>query len=1236
MAFGGHRLVAQIGAGEDGIAYRGEAPDRSVVELRVLDGARSNPPRWAALKKRLGRAALLVHPAAVALRSLHLEQEPPFVVLEWVGEDLLTEKLPLSPEQAQAVALTLAKLLAAAHRLGLSHGHLIPEAVTLAETGLPKVDFTGLTVGRKAVAARAEETDPAVDVADLARILCRVLSGDSIGEARAGLVLPPGLPPALGPLLQSMLALDPWKRPTAGEVADRLPDVFSPHQVTVAVPPSSGAELAQTVGIPSSLAEQERNRERIKRLTQLGRFRLLEKLGEGGMGTVYRAEDTADGSIVAVKTLREVRGPEAVRRFHKEARLLAEVNNPYVTNLLEVNEDNGTPYLVLEYVAGRSLDRVLAERHRLPEKEALAIAADVARALAEAHARGIVHRDVKPDNVLLEVTPAGPRVKLSDFGLARHVIETESLQVTRAGTVLGTPMYVAPEQAAGGAIDVRADVYSLGATLFHLLAGRPPFQADTLFGLLALHQKEPPPPLQKLNPDVSEGACRVIEKALAKAPAARYPDAGAMLADLERLLRGEPTALVVHPRRPSCDPANVLRYEWVWDLAATPAQLWPHVSNTERLNRAVGLTAVRFTTRPAGAAEKPKIEDLGGGVRSEERGSRIEDGEKTTEDRGSRIEDGEQTEARKSPKASSSILDPPSSILDPPRSSSALRRRPRRFGAFQRAGIAVEWEEHPFEWIEARRMGVLREYSRGPFKWMMSVVELAPRGTGTTLTHRVEIEPRGVLGRTIAAVEVGVRGRRSVERVYRRIEAAVTGQATAPFGRGLVDPFEEPAAPTKAQRRRLEQALDELVARGVEPGVAEALGDFLAHAPAQEVARIRPLALAARLGLDPPAVVAACLHGARVGLLMLLWDVLCPACRIPTEIKETLRQLRDHERCEACNLDFRLDFANSVELIFRAHPEIRASELATYCIGGPAHSPHVVAQARLAPGERIELGLGLTEGTYRLRGPQLPYSLDFRVQSGTTAGRWEIDLAAGPDPRLPQVLQPGGQTFDLLNGHTEEVVVRVERTAPRADALTAARASSLALFREQFPEEVLAPGQLVSVATLTLLVTDLEDADRLYADLGDARAFAVLHEHFRLLSDSVRAQGGAVVKTVGEGLVAVFEDVLAAVRTGLSTYEVLSREEATRRLRLRVGIHRGPVQAATVNDQLDYFGTTVRQTGSLPGLIQGGEMVLSQAVAGEPQVAALLRSQGLTGELLEKDLPGGQPALLYKIQLSAR
>src|SRR5262249_5611030 len=251
--------------------------------------------------------------------------------------------------------------------------------------------------------------------------------------------------------------------------------------------------------------------------------------------------------------------------------------------------------------------------------------------------------------------------------------------------------------------------------------------------------------------------------------------------------------------------------------------------------------------------------------------------------------------------------------------------------------------------------------------------------------------------------------------------------------------------------------------------------------------------------------------------------------------------------------------------------------------GGPAHSPHVFAQIRVAAGERMELDLALPEGSYRLRGPQLPWSVDFRVQKGATLARWDITLASAPVLESPLALRAGAQVRFLTNNHDRELVVRVERRASRGDALTAARAASLALFRELFPGEILAPGRLATVSTVTLLVTalDADQANSLYSDLDDARAFGVIHEHFERLGATIRAGGGAVVKTMGEGLLASFGDVAAAVRTALSLPQQLAASAVTRPLRLRVGVHRGRMLAATLNDQLDYFGTTARQATAI-------------------------------------------------------
>jgi class 3 adenylate cyclase len=202
------------------------------------------------------------------------------------------------------------------------------------------------------------------------------------------------------------------------------------------------------------------------------------------------------------------------------------------------------------------------------------------------------------------------------------------------------------------------------------------------------------------------------------------------------------------------------------------------------------------------------------------------------------------------------------------------------------------------------------------------------------------------------------------------------------------------------------------------------------------------------------------------------------------------------------------------------------------------------------------------------------------------------------------------------------VVVRIERTAPRSEAVTAARASAHALFRQLFPGEILTPGQLVSVSTTTFLVTRLLDSGDFYTALGDAKAFALMHEHFRILDDCIRKEGGALVKTVGEGVLAVFNDAVAAVRTALELWNALASSSNTSSLRLGVALHRGPAMVATLNDHLDYFGTTVNTAWQLLAFGQVGEIIATSAVTADGQVAALLQSRRLMLEVLsEASLP---------------
>jgi eukaryotic-like serine/threonine-protein kinase len=266
-----------------------------------------------------------------------------------------------------------------------------------------------------------------------------------------------------------------------------------------------------------------------------GRYRLESKLGSGGMSTVYLARDETLERWVAIKLLhREISDqPDQLERFRREARAVAQLSHPNVVAVIDAGEDGGFPFIVFEYVSGETLKQRIDRAGSLSLDEAAAYAIETGRGLAAAHAHKLVHRDVKPQNVLID--PEG-RAKVTDFGIARSL---ESDGLTKTGRVLGTTDYVSPEQAMGHEVDARSDVYSLGVLLYEMLTGQPPFKAETVVGVAMKHVNDPMPDVQELRPDASAALARVVEKATQKDPRGRYPDMNAMLADLEAALEVE-------------------------------------------------------------------------------------------------------------------------------------------------------------------------------------------------------------------------------------------------------------------------------------------------------------------------------------------------------------------------------------------------------------------------------------------------------------------------------------------------------------------------------------------------------------------------------------------------------------------------------------------------------------------------------------------------------------------------
>jgi eukaryotic-like serine/threonine-protein kinase len=305
--------------------------------------------------------------------------------------------------------------------------------------------------------------------------------------------------------------------------------------------------------------------------TIAGRYEVEELVGHGGMSSVYKARDALLERHVALKILHEQysNDDDFVERFKREARSVAQLQHPNIVTVIDRGEEDGRQFIVFEYIEGENLKEHVVRQGRLDVREALEIAVEVARGLAFAHDQGLVHRDVKPQNILLN---GDGRAKVTDFGIARTV-DVDGM--TQTGTVLGTSNYIAPEQASGKRVDAHSDVYALGAVLYELLAGEVPFPGESFVVVAMKHMHEPAPSLLDVRGDIPLRVAAAVDRALEKDPEQRFPTMDAFAAELEACLAelargedGDATMIIPSRARPPKHRRSISRWPIVIGVLA--------------------------------------------------------------------------------------------------------------------------------------------------------------------------------------------------------------------------------------------------------------------------------------------------------------------------------------------------------------------------------------------------------------------------------------------------------------------------------------------------------------------------------------------------------------------------------------------------------------------------------------------------------------------------------------------
>ncbi len=552
-----------------------------------------------------------------------------------------------------------------------------------------------------------------------------------------------------------------------------------------------------------------------------------------------------------------------------------------------------------------------------------------------------------------------------------------------------------------------------------------------------------------------------------------------------------------------------------------------------------------------------------------------------------------------------------------------------RVGQATEMGVVIRWVEEPYEWITGRFVAGERRFLEGPAKSGGLRVELEPDGEGCRVRASWHFVGRvGITGRLAGRMMEG-RFRSGLTRLLDELEALAPGASLEALASADPTSGGRPAKSDAILGPRPDVDVDELRQRvrrvssaRVDASLRDRLERLLAEAPDEAVQQMRPFALAKAWEASRRDTLEAFLHATRAGVVDLRWQVDCPVCRVSAGVHERLEDVRSGVHCDACGVDYGVGFGEHVEAVFQPNAAIRPSEPGVFCASTPAFRPHVFAQLRVDSGSprrelmrlpRGELLLrlyGQPELT-RVRIPEPPGGLTLTLDASGLRASFEVDADRAQDE------------LRLDSSLGSPRVVQLERADWNAEAALGSIVVTFPGFRDLFATEAPAAGVDLQIGHIALLFSDLVGSTALYGRVGDARAYAMVQEHFDLMAHVIAAHQGALVKTMGDAVMASFaspKDAVAAAREMLPRHDERFAQE---KLGLKLGVHAGPCLVVRANGVLDFFGSTVNMAARLQGKARAGELVLTRELAREPGVAAQL--EGLEAQGFEAELKGIDP-----------
>jgi class 3 adenylate cyclase len=510
--------------------------------------------------------------------------------------------------------------------------------------------------------------------------------------------------------------------------------------------------------------------------------------------------------------------------------------------------------------------------------------------------------------------------------------------------------------------------------------------------------------------------------------------------------------------------------------------------------------------------------------------------------------------------------------------------------------LRLEWEEQPVNWVDRQWFEHCRVFRNGPLEFLCATLKLFPESNGCRCEYTVDVAPRNLLGRLLLATGLFAR----IGRTFKPL-----ADSARAFARGERDTVFDCKTPrlTSGAADRAANMVERIEATPHGHGLAKRLSQHVLTRQEVDVWSIRPLQLARSWGVPERQTIELCLQAVKQGLLRLRWDLLCPRCQVGKDSALALDELPKGAHCATCNIDYERDYANNVELAFHPANRIRALETGEYCLFGPGSTPHIKVQLTLEAGEQRCIDLRPEHGRYRVRTlePGGEQSLDWHGGGfpGVSADGNGVSVGDAPADGMVRLENTSNRSLTLI----------IEEHAWVRDALTAKRVTATQTFRDLFDEEVLRPGDDVEIDHIAIMFTDLKGSTALYERIGDPKAYALVREHFAILGKAVREHDGAIVKTIGDAIMAVHVNPANGLRCAMQIQDDIERFNRTSNKEpviVKLGLHCGRCISVTLNNRLDYYGSAANKAARLEAQSTGGDIVLSPEFAADPEVAKLL------------------------------